>query len=66
MATVNFVAEAAAETVVTAPRLEFKISAPSAARLGESIPFRFEVRNVGTGEAPRRGDSRRDSARPLA
>ncbi len=51
VATVNFVAEAAAETVVTAPRLEFKISAPSAARLGESIPFRFEVRNVGTGEA---------------
>jgi uncharacterized repeat protein (TIGR01451 family) len=51
VATVNFVAEAAAETVVTAPRLEFKITAPSAARLGESVPFRFEVRNVGTGEA---------------
>ncbi len=51
VATVNFVAEAAAETVVTAPRLEFKITAPSAARLGESVPFRFEVKNVGTGEA---------------
>jgi uncharacterized repeat protein (TIGR01451 family) len=51
VATVNFVAEAAAETVVTAPRLEFKISAPSAARLGELVPFHFEVRNVGTGEA---------------
>jgi uncharacterized repeat protein (TIGR01451 family) len=51
VATVNFVAEAAAETVVTAPRLEFKISAPSAARLGELVPFRFEVKNVGTGEA---------------
>jgi uncharacterized repeat protein (TIGR01451 family) len=51
VATVNFVAEAAAETVVTAPRLEFKISAPSAARLGEVVPVRFEVRNVGTGEA---------------
>jgi uncharacterized repeat protein (TIGR01451 family) len=51
VATVNFVAEAAAETVVTAPRLEFKISAPSAARLGELVPVRFEVRNVGTGEA---------------
>jgi uncharacterized repeat protein (TIGR01451 family) len=51
VATVNFVAEAAAETVVTAPRLEFKISAPSTARLGEMVPFRFEVRNVGTGEA---------------
>jgi uncharacterized repeat protein (TIGR01451 family) len=51
VATVNFVAEAAAETVVTAPRLEFNISAPSAARLGEMVPFRFEVKNVGTGEA---------------
>ena len=51
VATVNFVAEAAAETVVTAPRLEFKISAPSTARLGELVPFHFEVRNVGTGEA---------------
>jgi uncharacterized repeat protein (TIGR01451 family) len=51
VATVNFVAEAAAETVVTAPRLEFKISAPSAARLGELVPFHFEVKNVGTGEA---------------
>src|SRR5439155_15185335 len=28
VATVNFVAEAAAETVVTAPRLEFELSAP--------------------------------------
>jgi uncharacterized repeat protein (TIGR01451 family) len=37
--------------VVTAPRLEFKISAPSAARLGQMVPFRFEVKNVGTGEA---------------
>jgi uncharacterized repeat protein (TIGR01451 family) len=51
VATVNFVAEAAAETVVTAPRLEFKILAPSTARLGEMVPFRFEVKNVGTGEA---------------
>jgi uncharacterized repeat protein (TIGR01451 family) len=51
VATVNFVAEAAAETVVTAPRLEFKLSAPSTARLGELVPFHFEVRNVGTGEA---------------
>jgi uncharacterized repeat protein (TIGR01451 family) len=51
VATVNFVAEAAAETVVTAPRLEFNISAPSAARLGEMVPFKFEVKNVGTGEA---------------
>jgi len=51
VATVNFVAEAAAETVVTAPRLEFKISAPSSARLGELVPFHFEVKNVGTGEA---------------
>jgi uncharacterized repeat protein (TIGR01451 family) len=51
VATVNFVAEAAAETVVTAPRLDFKVSAPSSAKLGELVPFRFEVKNIGTGEA---------------
>jgi uncharacterized repeat protein (TIGR01451 family) len=51
IATVNFVSEAAAETVVTAPRLEFELSAPKDARLGGMVPFHFKVKNVGTGEA---------------
>ena len=51
VATVNFVSEAAAETVVTAPRIEFELSAPRDVRLGQLVPFHFKVRNVGTGEA---------------
>lgn len=51
VATVNFVSEAAAETVVTAPRLEFELSAPRDVRLGQTVPFHFKVKNVGTGEA---------------
>ncbi len=51
VATVNFVSEAAAETVVTAPRLEFELSAPKDVRLGQTVPFHFKVKNVGTGEA---------------
>jgi len=52
MATVNFVVEAAAETVITAPRLEFEISAAqTTAKLGDQVPFHFKVKNVGTGEA---------------
>jgi uncharacterized repeat protein (TIGR01451 family) len=51
IATVNFVSEAAAETVVTAPRIELELSAPKDVRLGQLVPFHFKVRNVGTGEA---------------
>jgi uncharacterized repeat protein (TIGR01451 family) len=51
VATVNFVSEAAAATVVTAPRLEFELSAPRDAKLGRMVPFHFKVKNVGTGEA---------------
>ena len=51
VATVNFVSEAAAETVVTAPRLEFELSAPKDVKLGQTVPFHFKVKNVGTGEA---------------
>jgi uncharacterized repeat protein (TIGR01451 family) len=58
VATVNFVSEAAAETVVTAPRLEFELSAPKAVKLGAMVPFHFKVRNIGTGEA--RGVAIRD------
>jgi len=58
VATVNFVSEAAAETVVTAPRLEFELSAPKGVKLGAMVPFHFKVRNIGTGEA--RGVSIRD------
>lgn len=58
VATVNFVSEAAAETVVTAPRLEFELSAPKSVKLGAMVPFHFRVRNIGTGEA--RGVTIRD------
>ena len=51
VATVNFVSEAAAETVVTAPRLEFELSAPKGVKLGSLVPFHFKVRNIGSGEA---------------
>lgn len=51
VATVNFVSEAAAETVVTAPRLAFELSAPKDVKLGAMVPFHFKVTNVGTGEA---------------
>jgi uncharacterized repeat protein (TIGR01451 family) len=58
VATVNFVSEAAAETVVTAPRLEFELAAPKGVKLGALVPFHFKVRNIGTGEA--RGVAIRD------
>ena len=51
VATVNFVSEVAAATVVTAPRIEFELSAPRNVKLGQVVPFHFKVTNVGTGEA---------------
>jgi uncharacterized repeat protein (TIGR01451 family) len=51
VATVNFVAEVAAKTVVTSPRLDVTVSAPEQARLGEPIVLRFTVANIGSGDA---------------
>ena len=48
VATVNFVAEAAAKTIVTKPELKIDISAPKKARLGQPIVFQFKVSNTGT------------------
>ncbi len=47
VATVNFVAEVAAQTVVTKPELGIKISAPDQAALGKPVVFQFEVANTG-------------------
>jgi uncharacterized repeat protein (TIGR01451 family) len=51
VATVNFVAEVAAETHITAPQLKIDLSGPSEAKLGEPVPFQFRVTNTGSGEA---------------
>jgi len=51
VATVNFVAEVAAETQITAPSLRIDLIGPSEAKLGEPVPFRFRVTNTGSGEA---------------
>ncbi len=47
VATVNFVSEVAAETVVTKPELSVKISAPQEAPLGKPVVFHFLVSNSG-------------------
>lgn len=51
VATVNFVAEVAAETIVTAPRLDVKVTAPDQVRLGEAVPIKFHITNNGSGTA---------------
>ncbi len=51
VATVNFVAEVAAETNITAPQLRIDLAGPREAKLGELVPFHFRVTNTGTGEA---------------
>ncbi|MGE3315098.1 MAG: hypothetical protein AB7O26_08260 [Planctomycetaceae bacterium] len=51
VATVNFVAEVAAETQITAPQLRIDLSGPSEAKLGDPVPFHFRVTNTGSGDA---------------
>lgn len=51
VATVNFVAEVAAETTITAPRLEMLLTSPQQVPLGEPVTFNFKVTNKGTGDA---------------
>lgn len=51
IATVNFVAEVAAETVITAPQLVVEITGPKRAKVGEPVEFTFKVTNSGNGEA---------------
>ncbi len=51
IATVNFVAEVASTTIVTAPNLDLKLAAPSKAKLGERVVFQFKLTNTGNGDA---------------
>lgn len=51
IATVNFAAEVAAQTVVTAPKIDFDLLGPEQARLGEPVTFSFRVANNGSGNA---------------
>ncbi len=51
IATVNFVAEVAAQTMITAPKIDFDLLGPPQARLGEPVVFRFRVANNGSGHA---------------
>ncbi len=48
VATVNFVAEVAAQTVVQKPELKVSINAPKEAPLGKPVVFQFKVTNLGT------------------
>lgn len=51
VATVNFVSEVAAETLVTAPKLRLELHGPKQAHLGEPVVFHFNVTNQGSGDA---------------
>lgn len=51
VAKVNFVAEIAAEIVITAPQLSLKVECPSQVRTGEAVDMKFVIRNSGNGEA---------------
>jgi len=51
IATVNFVAEVAAQTMITAPKIDFELLGPPQARLGEPVVFSFRVANNGSGNA---------------
>mgnify|MGYP002623015134 FL=1 len=51
VATVRFVAEVAAKTVVTSPKLSLAIQGPSEVAVGERAVFRFVVSNTGQAEA---------------
>jgi uncharacterized repeat protein (TIGR01451 family) len=47
VATVNYVAEVGAETVIELPKIEFHMALPSEARVGEVVSCRFEIENKG-------------------
>ncbi|GAB4143884.1 MAG: hypothetical protein Tsb009_15260 [Planctomycetaceae bacterium] len=48
VATVNFVSEVAADTLISAPKLKFQLIGPTEAKLGESLAFKFVITNSGT------------------
>lgn len=51
IATVRFVAEAAAETRIAAPELKFRLLAEQEAALGETVIYKFEIANTGDEDA---------------
>ena len=51
VATVRFVAEVAAKTVVTLPELSLAVEGPSEVAVGEQAVFRFVISNTGEAEA---------------
>ncbi|MCA9041556.1 MAG: DUF11 domain-containing protein, partial [Planctomycetaceae bacterium] len=51
VSTVNFVAEIGATTKVTAPKVEFDFVGPETAEIGQSILFKYMVKNTGSADA---------------
>ena len=51
IATVRFVAEAAAETHIAAPELKFRLVGLQEAALGETVTYKFEIANTGDEDA---------------
>jgi len=51
VAKVSFITEIAAEITVYAPRLKLAVTAPSEAKVGQTIPLTFVVSNPGKGDA---------------
>jgi uncharacterized repeat protein (TIGR01451 family) len=50
-ATVSFSTAVEAKVKITRPKLSISITAPDVVRVGETVPFRVTVNNVGTGPA---------------
>ena len=51
VSTVNFVAEIGATTKVTAPKVEFDFEGPETAEIGQSVLFKYIVKNTGSADA---------------
>ena len=51
IATVNFVAEVSARTLITAPELKLTLKSPKQVRLGDQVEVQFHVQNIGTADA---------------
>ncbi|MDA0832370.1 MAG: hypothetical protein O2955_08510 [Planctomycetota bacterium] len=51
VATVNFVAEITAETIITAPKLELELTGPQAVDVGDTVALHFKLSNAGNSEA---------------
>jgi uncharacterized repeat protein (TIGR01451 family) len=51
VATVNFVAQAAAEPAVARPKIVFQMQGPQQAKIGEKVTYRFTIANVGGADA---------------